>query len=799
MNEISELLNDLSAPVKSFRVFAIERAIQEGKGPILLDALRARQAEETDEECRLLLAHAVNAVQARTHPSPEPAVADQFTSEEFIDWYSKANPTLKIHMLGELTPASIPGLIPTLPKWMREETDPAVISALIRTFAPQWPKTALEPLSACLFSNYLIIRLTALEALIKISPEVLERDLPRLLVSDDPRIRALAIQGLSRIDLEEAGKHLDVMLQRSEVHYKICALQNCFYLPFESVKPMLLKFLAAESAPALLEKAGLLIQINSDVEVPYRLWEIITQASPEKAEICKRVLDGALSAIENSEILKDGFHAYCEKLKEFSSRLGLAKARKEAASPLMFASTSEEVDLEAAGVNSLPGKERQTALEEAIAWNPAPQAKDKIRALLAEKEGAPQPLPVGKDRYTLDNLSHDQKVRVVASWTVAERDKITFLLKSLISDSRTPVDLLTTALRTATRIEQRGLVEVSERLLKHPDERMISAALEYLAKNDPDRILPILGTYLQSPSLRLKSSALKILKHFDSARARSMISAMLSNKNPEQQALALSCMVHFDFPLIREILFAFAQGNPDSAQFAMAMDLFQANPDSESLYSLFCLEMTLPPDRVATAKGVRQRNQTVLVEMGILEKAKLQSLDNAFRERYRKENEKEKAPPAPYSLKSIRQQVSSPAKAPGSAWGFLDAALSGALVFLVFSSFFWFFSRKITSREPMIWFRGPAVGVPVTISGKVLETGLDSEGLMCVSDEKVKFVCLPPLRRFSGVVSGDSIKVSVVPFRWDPRGFLICQCHLLQKQYKTEKGGVDFRPVPIED
>ena len=65
---------------------------------------------------------------------------------------------------------------------------------------------------------------------------------------------------------------LDAILTDAAVPMKLAAIQASFYLPFESVKPVLLKFLAMEPTAGLLLRAGLLFEIEPVVVVDAALY-----------------------------------------------------------------------------------------------------------------------------------------------------------------------------------------------------------------------------------------------------------------------------------------------------------------------------------------------------------------------------------------------------------------------------------------------------------------------------------------------------------------------------------------------
>ncbi|MBI3038805.1 hypothetical protein HYY75_07130, partial [bacterium] len=188
------LLSNLEAPFKSFRLLALENIIREGASQEILDALHARELEEKDDECRLLLYHAISSIKQRLQ-GPPPESLDSQGEENFLTYYTESGDEKKIQLLSNLSRPNAQKLSIHAPDWLEKETNAVVESALIWAFGCSWPEGRIDVLAKRLTSKSLSVRVASLEALVKLAPKALERQLPKLLVSSDSRIRMLAIRG----------------------------------------------------------------------------------------------------------------------------------------------------------------------------------------------------------------------------------------------------------------------------------------------------------------------------------------------------------------------------------------------------------------------------------------------------------------------------------------------------------------------------------------------------------------------------------------------------------------------------
>ncbi|NLI75042.1 MAG: hypothetical protein GX442_01215 [Candidatus Riflebacteria bacterium] len=398
-----ELKQDLVSPIRTFRLFALEKIIQEGGPPDLRAILLDRQAREDDEECRELLPHALAALKAAEAEAGQPAPAGvtgasapgssgagaaggaaaptpgstgsapagTTAAPQARPTAAGSSPTAATGAPGPAagaaggapTPSSaasgpagtapaataeepvwppddaeaqlallarlarphgsgrrLAALAGQAPAWLAAAKVPHVQAAVLRTFRPHWPADHLDELAPLLGAGSLTVRGAALQVLIERAPRQLAQFLPRLLSAEDPRLRALAVQGLALLDLDCAIEHTEAMLLSAQPASRGFAIRNCLFLPFERVKPLLLKSLAVETFPELVEKAGVILRSNPDQETPYRLWEVIERAPPKLQDSLKAVLQGVCQSLRESGVLGTNYQSFQDRLQDWVHR-----------------------------------------------------------------------------------------------------------------------------------------------------------------------------------------------------------------------------------------------------------------------------------------------------------------------------------------------------------------------------------------------------------------------------------------------------------------------------------------------
>ncbi|MFZ2960588.1 MAG: HEAT repeat domain-containing protein [Candidatus Ozemobacteraceae bacterium] len=653
MNSDKEIILQLSSPIKCFRVYALEQSIQTGSTIDLLRALENRESVEDDDECKAILSHALRILKNRFLKSA-PSLVPEMVPEKILSIFNNLDCSSRLFFLESLPPEKIPLIDPYLPNLMDLEKDPVILTVLLRMYAREWNAEKVECFKKFLFFPQVSARVCSLEILTRKAPQSLLGALPELLSSKDCRIQASAIRGLAAIDMNEAISHLEDLLLENSLSQKLAALQVSIFLPFESIRESLIKFLAAENDVGLLEKTCIILAHNPDQEIPYRLWEIAENSIPAKATLLKSFLQPICQNLRASETLGKTFEAFMENLQNWIHKRNAQKLVHSCLEHVTESKPELLAELQQVIRKSLSKPFVKEAFSEALTWPLDEYLRKSLSSFLQtfEMQDGKAPPVVSAD-IDLANLSLDDQIRLVAFCSDAEREKVKTLLGRIFSLSTLPADLLATALRTSIKADIGDYVGNARLALKLKSPNAVSAAMEYLAKYDPDALFPFLGKYLQSPSARIKSTALKMLKEFDVSQSLSTLKAMLSQAEASQNQAVLSCMVYFDFSLVREMLARFLEKTSDPHIFLQGLCLFQANPDPEGLYSLYCIS------RKVSGGFVEQIEKAYLeVEIQLLKEKRIhpdtERRKTEFGLRFIAENQRKNRAPPPYSLQAIK-------------------------------------------------------------------------------------------------------------------------------------------------
>jgi HEAT repeat protein len=776
-----ELQVGLMSSEPSLRLASIESAIRNGKSREVIDVLSAHQKREANEDCRVLLQHAIDAITRRL--SPRPAGIEELSGDvslqEFVKVFQKAEPTEKLRRLQEIKGRKLAEFAAFAPTMLAEEKHPSAAAAIIRAFGMHWPRGDLRNLLLKLGSNHLSLRLAALEVLVKRIPQELSASLPRLLISTDPRIRGLAIRGLAAIDLSEALEHNEYLLAGDSINEKLVGIENSFFFPFERVKSLLLRALARENDPGILAKIGSLFAINPDIEAPYRLWEMVDISSPEKSAIIKGIIKDACNALEKSGRLSgEDFQKYRENLSAWAQQRYATKFVQDCISQLSAAAHSE-IEFEAAISKNLELPYVHSAFLEALKW----PLKTEVRALIERMVNRPPPetRPERAIESDSDHSGEDlpREIRRVAMLQNLDRKQARQEIEKILSDESGRPALLATAFRTAGRLELADFTDAASRFLEGSDPVVTSAVIEYLNQFGYDRLLPYLEEFIRSDDLKIKVAALRALKKKNPADALRILRTMLSSPDAGRQSSALAGMVHMDFPLIRETLGAYLSGNPASDLFNDALCLFSANPDPQNLHVLNRTLRTLTGDSAQQVQTIIRQTEELLLDNGQITPIELEEKNERIREDLEAEEKKEQSEPAPYAL-----HVLVPESRPTDLWHGkptkredpeerkLTISLVGAsILLLVVLALVQYFGGASTF----------SVGLrqPREVKGMILESYQPNHGLILQTEDgkKLRIQTDPGDSRLSSLPRGGNFKGFLVPAGNASDGILIFRFH----------------------
>ena len=609
-NEQQNILDNLRVPIKSFRIFALEEVIRTGDSPEILSVLEEIRITEDDPECSMLISHAISAVQSRLTGTKEPQPVKVGNSTEFLSTWKEADDNMRMHIISNL-PARLPKDLRSIGPELLEGSSPIIAARVIRTFSRNWPEDKFNLITNNIHSDSLVLKLAALRTMVHLKPELLLPDLPALLSSQDPEIKALAIRGLVKIDKEEALKHLQALLLSASATERLAGIQNCPFLPFDMVKPLLLKYFAAESNAELLTKAGWIIEMNPDIEVPFRLFEIAERSPAKKTNLVKKVLNEAVRLLDKSGILGNQFAAYTKKLQDWVNKRNALRYVRQVVAKLDEETVPPEIE------NNIIVTIKQPlfyeTFKEALTWPISNRVKSRIYKYL----GIPDPnaLPLDqtqaaastqKPQTLIEKAQNLSQLELLANLTPQQAKEKFNQILLMITHKDSSSDVKIAALQCLTRCRLSGAEDIAVRLIKHHDVALATAAVEYLGIVNPDCIFPYLGQCLKVSDVGMKSAALGILKNFDYNQAISYLRAMLYSNDKAQQNMAMECLNQFDFDLVRDMLTEFLCKDYPEPLLEAGLCHFAANPSADNVYSLYKIEQAHKGKIAEQAKSLRE-------------------------------------------------------------------------------------------------------------------------------------------------------------------------------------------------
>jgi HEAT repeat protein len=818
-NQQQNLINDLKAPIKSFRIFALEEAIKSGASREVLEVLEQLKIEEDDGECQVLINYAIAAVAERLAGKEEKPVKKIKEQQEFLDQWNGADESARMKLLSTL-PSRLPAAIRTIgPDLLAQEKSSIVAARIVRTFCRYWPEEKFMLITSLLNSKSLSLRLASLRTIVHMKPELILEDLPGLLRSEDPQIKALAIRALAKIDKEEALKHLQALLLSASLSDRLAGIQNCPFLPFEMVKPVILKYFAVENHPELLIRAGWILEMNPDVQVPFKLYEIAERSPAKKAELVKQILNDAVKLLEKSGILGNQFGLYNKKLQAWVNKRRTLRFVKKVVARLNAETIPAELDeLIRSNLNQPLVCE---AFNEALTWPTSETVKSRISAYI---KGAQQAQPVeqpvqsaakqsepevadssssGKEKkpalketkdqppankkLSLNSIPDSAKIKILAGLTPQQANELLSEISSLVADKNKSSELRVAALHGLTRLKMKGLEKIAEKLVNASDIPLATAALEYMGEIDPEAIFPYIGKCLKVPDVRMKSAALGILKNFDFNQAVSSLNAMLKSTDPGQQKMALECMDQFDFALIRDQLTEFLEKSDNETLVEAGLCQFAANPADENAYSLYKIEKAHSGNISSQARKLREKCNVSLQDsqIKVAEKTAESNSESVLNEKYQQEQKRKKQsrPAYAYRETSVEQagSFSDNIQAVGVTFKEFASARSSYIVLaiLIFLGvgFYVFF---VPSSGPHT---GTTQGNAI-VSGQYLREGTvtrtSGTAIEFSSVNGEKFVFHPTRDGYRMPARNSKLRVSLVPYRRNPDGTFLARVRAMR-------------------
>ena len=121
-------------------------------------------------------------------------------------------------------------------------------------------------------------------------------------------------------------------------------------------------------------------------------------------------------------------------------------------------------------------------------------------------------------------------------------------------------------------------IRTIENLCRHPDPRVLAAAVEALEKLSPERLKDLIVPLLVNPSHGIRSRAVRLLHRWDPQEALRHFEAMLFSDDANDRQAALFHAFFFPFPDIEPLMLKFLGIETDPGMIEKVGFLFRANP-----------------------------------------------------------------------------------------------------------------------------------------------------------------------------------------------------------------------------
>lgn len=591
------LITNLRAPVKSFRVFALEEIIRTGDTPEVLPVLEEIKEYEEDTECALLISHAISAINEYLNKynsanNPEISNLSNTTeinydyvddspretnnSSETVDNSTKLvkdnseifnNPSellkeweesdddRKLKILASLpsdSPVDIAKLGPELLKGSSSQVE----AKIIKIFSKNWPEENFYIISDKINSEDIDVRIASLEAIVKYKPNLLLNNYETLLSTNNAKIKILTIKGLSKVDKQKVIDFLQKQLQSDSTKDRLEGIMHCRYLPFEITRSLILDFFEKETIPELLTKASCIIEKNPEKKLPFRLYEIAEHSSEEKADIVYKTINTIIKELEKPNNIIDNQQ----------------KGNTVTKQPYNQAEPPKQ-----------PEEEQQQNQH-------------------TKKDSETSQPPANNTSES----SNTAQLKMLATITPEKAKAMLKQITLMISHKNTSVDLKISALKCLTRCKLCGAEDIASKFISHNDIKLAIAAVEYVGAVNPDYVFPYLGQCINIPNLEMKTAAINILKPHDCQQAISYLRTLLHSNDSKQQDISMECLKLFEFNQIREMLTELLCLDYPDSLLEKGLSLFEAKPSSENVYPLYKIEQAHKGDISEKAKELRK-------------------------------------------------------------------------------------------------------------------------------------------------------------------------------------------------
>mgnify|MGYP003823849969 CR=1 FL=1 len=622
MEDVNSLVSELAAPVKAFRVFALEKAIRSGESEELLKALGARLQFEDDDECLMLLRHAISSVEERLSRKKAPAkpASEKISPAAF----AKMPPEQQLDALRK-TPTAVlkkDGGVATIKFLWQAACKPVVKAEIIRRCSSFWPAELADFLEIGLNDNSSVLQIACLEAIIARFPDRLQKNFDRLVMSADPIIRATAIRGLARKHPASAATFLSESLRKGDYYTRLAALRAMSIMPFNLNKSGIVELLGREKDERLQKIAAAIILSNPDREIPFRICDIIEKTPQSHHEFLLELQKNCCAMIRMAEICPD-FNQFLATLKKYPKRI---KARHFVQS-CINAYDGADPETRRELVLLLQEKRQVREVAEAIDNMRASDSHELLKLIFEPRPAAAEAknttTPVVTSQSAQKEESPDLLKRLLRIRAVGDKGARETISEAFAA-GRTGANLLPSAFRAAIACEDNRWGDRARQVLRSDSEDLIAAALEYLAAFDSESFMLQIRVFINSPSLIVRTALLRSLCRQSPENARELLASMLGDKDARVREKAISSLIHFEFASIRDLLPAFLERESNPEMLNACLSFYLTNPVMESTFDLTRLAALRPEMQGLFNKTCNMLKET-LIEFNIASEEEISS------------------------------------------------------------------------------------------------------------------------------------------------------------------------------
>lgn len=668
MLELDQLKKELTAPVKTLKLQAIETALKAEASSELLTVLEESLSLEQDPECQLLLQHAIDQNQLKLFDAQAPV----FPIDQIIQLFPTSSLEEQLNLIESIKVKDIKDANPevTLPKLLAVTSNPVVASAVVRKFRRFWPEALLGFLEQNIFSKCKSLQLACIKSLVQRFPQSLKTRLSQIVHINDPVIRSLAIWSMAKHFPELAADFMNDCLEKGDRYNRLTALQICSTIDFSLIKQSLLNLLTVETDAEIFRLACTVLLNNPDREVPFRILGIIFRTTPSKADFLKKFMVSYCGNLELSGQC-DNFADYKARLNDYSRQL----QAQSLVYNLLVSFDNETEDEQSAILRHLryniSDRDVRTAVESFIAKCQNEKLKQVLLELLTkvvEKPVAPEepagdtialpsievieeaepvkeadsarvpPLP---DMPAGPSASADQEARQIKELARARFSKTPEMLakiKAVFDSSSSSEALVHAALKAAIYVELGGYSHIAEQHLTLSADAFVAAGLEYLAKFDWDKFHVLVNRYINTESFLIRKVLIGATSKAAPDYAKFLIKHLLESKDLLRRTHGLEATVQMDFSFIFPNLVAFLEKEQEASLIDSCIAIFLANPKLDSLCAFVDLE-TRRPELKRVFADAQQKMRKLLISSGIAKEKEIE----AFLARRSAENASRKA------------------------------------------------------------------------------------------------------------------------------------------------------------